>query len=75
MPNICFSYQPDLPPGIETRNVAPPALRRMPAGPCFSYPADVPRSMPVSCFSYSAGTPRPAPPGLHKMAYTTCFRY
>lgn len=29
--------------------------RRMPVWACFSYPADVPRSMPFSCFTYPAG--------------------
>jgi len=42
MPRMCFSFQSDLPPGIESRAVAPPGLRRMPAGACFSYPSSVP---------------------------------
>jgi len=85
MSKLCFSYQPDLPPGIGIRAVAPPAPRRMPAGPCFSYPAEVPRRMPVAgCFSYSLDVPPgagnghaapPGPPGLRRMTYTTCFRY
>jgi hypothetical protein len=65
MPNICFSYSADVPPGTGIRDAArpvPPGVRQMPysscfsypTGPCFSYPADVPRRMPVMpCFSYS----------------------
>ena len=76
MSKLCFSYQPDLPPGIESRAVAPPGLRRMPAGSCFSYTADVPRRMPIgSCFSYTADAPQPAAPGQNRKTYTTCFRY
>jgi hypothetical protein len=85
MPAICFSYQPDLPPGIGTRAAALPALREMPTTCCFSYTTDVPRSMPISgCFSYSldvppgAGNGAAAPsaaPGLRRMTTTTCFRY
>ena len=45
MPKICFSYQPDLPPGIGTRAAAPPALRGMPLTCCFSYTADMPRGI------------------------------
>jgi hypothetical protein len=69
MPKMCFSYQPDLPPGTGRRAAAPPGLRRMPeAGPCFSYPADVLR-MPVGgCFSYTADVPRRMPAG-------PCFSY
>ena len=78
MPRMCFSYQPDLPQGIGTRAAAPPAPRRMPAGSCFSNMVDAPQ--PVSagylhCFSYSVDAPQPAPPGLHRMSFTTCFRY
>ena len=63
MPNICFSYQADVPAGIRNRGAAqpaPPGLAGLgypcfsyPSGPCFSYPADVPRSMPLPCFSCS----------------------
>jgi hypothetical protein len=80
----CFNYQADVPTGISARDVGP-GPRRMPAGPCFSYPAEVPRGMPVHCcFSYSGDAPLgvrsgsaapPAPPGLRSMAYSTCFRY
>jgi hypothetical protein len=84
MPKMCFSYQPDLSPGIESRAVAPPGLRRMPVGPCFSYTADVPRNMPLPCFSYSPGVPPGAGsgiaapsalPGLRTTTYSACFRY
>jgi hypothetical protein len=85
MSKLCFGYQPDLPPGIGTRGVVPPALRRMPSGPCFSYQADVPHRMSTgTCFSYSPGAPPgtgngnaapSAPPGLRSMTYSTCFRY
>lgn len=66
MPKMCFSYQPDLPPGIESRAVTPPGLRRMPAGACFSYTADMPRRGWLSCFSYQADVP-------HRMSTGTCF--
>jgi hypothetical protein len=85
MSKLCFSYQSDLPPGIRARDVAPPALRRMPSGPCFSYQADVPhRTSTGTCFSNSPGVPpgtgngNAAPsalPGLRTMTYSTCFRY
>ena len=78
MPKMCFSYQPDLPPGIGTRAAAPPALRRMPLTCCFSYTVDTPQSASagyLGCFSYTADAPQPAPPGLRRMSYTTCFRY
>jgi hypothetical protein len=76
MSKLCFSYQPDLPPGVGTRGVPLPALRRMPeAGPCFSYTADLPRHGWLGCFSYSADAPQLASPGQNKKAYSTCFRY
>jgi hypothetical protein len=75
MPKMCFSYQPDLPPGIESRAVAPPGLRRMPVGPCFSYTADVPRRGWLSCFSYSADGLQLAASEPSRKAFTTCFRY
>jgi hypothetical protein len=75
MSKLCFSYQSDLPPGVGARAVAPPGLRRMPAGPCFSYTADVPRRMPLPCFSYSADGLQLAGPGPSRKAFTTCFRY
>jgi hypothetical protein len=75
MPSTCFSYEPDLPPGSGARDVAPPGLRRMPAGPCFSYPAEEPCRMPLPCFSYPGDAPRPALPGLRTMPNTACFRY
>jgi hypothetical protein len=84
MPYTCFSYSADLPPGTRARGAARPGLGdplRMP-NPCFSYPADVPRSMPYACFSYPIGaTPcagnraaPPALPGLRRMP-SMCFRY
>jgi len=78
MPKMCFSYQPDLPPGIGTRPAAPPAPHRMPNSCCFSYMVDVPQPASagyLSCFSYSVDVPQPAPPGLHRMVNTACFRY
>ena len=76
MPSMCFSYQPDPPPGIGTRAATPPALRRMPLTCCFSYTAEVPRRMSTgTCFSYSVDAPQPAPAGLRSMAGGTCFRY
>jgi hypothetical protein len=91
MSKLCFSYQPDLPPGTESRAVAPPGLRRMitshcfsytadlsgmATGSCFSYTAEVPRRMPTGpCFSYPTDGPQSAPPGLRTMTYSACFRY
>ena len=90
MPAACFSYQPDVPPGIGHRNAAQPALPGLggigypyvsyPSGPCFSYPADVPRRMPLSGFSYSAEVPpgarnRNTVPGLRRMPVFPCFSY
>jgi len=70
MPEICFSYPSDVPPGARIRSAAPsapPGLRRMPTSICFSYPVvswcfspdpgDEPRRMPMTCYSYSADTP------------------
>jgi len=79
MPNSCFSYSADVPPGTGTRNAVqpdPPGLRRMPTSSCFRYEADVPpglRRMPTSyCFRYEADVP----PGLRRMpTTTTCFKY
>ena len=78
MPRMCFSYQPDVPPGIGTRAVAPPAPRRMPAGSCFSNMVDAPQPASAGylhCFSYSVDAPQPGPPGLRRMPYSSCFRY
>jgi hypothetical protein len=76
MSKICFSYQPDLPPDIESRAVAPPGLRRMPGGSCFSDTADMPRRMPVGgCFSYSADAPQLTAFGLNRKTNSACFRY
>jgi hypothetical protein len=76
MPYMCFSYQPDPPPGIGTRAATPPALRRMPSGACFSYTAEVPRRMSTgTCFSYSVDASQPTLAGLRRMPYSTCFRY
>jgi hypothetical protein len=76
MPNACFSYSADVPPGPGTRDAVqpdPPGLRRMPYGSgCFRYEADVPpglRRMPDSaCFSYPADVPR-------RMPVAPCFSY
>jgi hypothetical protein len=77
MPNMCFSYPPEVPPDSQNLSAARPApagLRRMPF-PCFSYPQ--------MCFSYPddvpAGTRNPdaAEPSLRdprRMPHT-CFRY
>ena len=81
MPQMCFSYPAPLPPGTGNTPV-PSGPRRMPAGPCFDYPADGPRTMPVPCFSYSVQVPPGigsdiAMPGLgepRRMPHT-CFRY
>ena len=81
MPHMCFSYPAPSPPGAGNAPV-PPGLRRMPAGACFDYPADVPRIMSASCFSNSVHIPPGigsdiAEPGLgepRRMPYT-CFRY
>jgi hypothetical protein len=57
MPQSCFSYSSDMPPGPEisrgggdmgpcfsySDGVLPGDLRRMPSGPCFSYQDAVPR--------------------------------
>ena len=79
MPNMCFNYQADVPPGISARGVGP-VQRRMPAGHCFSYPAEAPRRMPAaSCLSYpddvrlGTGNHDTAPAGLRSMGYP-CFR-
>jgi len=75
MPAMCFSYSSDVPPGIPDRGAAQPAvpgLRRMPAGPCFSYTTGL-RRMPVHhCFSYPADPPAR---GLRRMPATNCFSY
>jgi len=36
-PNMCFSYPGEALRSIPGRDTVPPALRRMPGGPCFSY--------------------------------------
>ena len=74
MPNMCFSYPPDL-PDSQNLSAARPALvglRRMPV-PCFSYPQ--------MCFSYPDDVPlgnrdaaQSAVAGLRSMPFT-CFRY
>lgn len=58
MPESCFSYSPDMPPGAGNRDDPSGILREKgDTGPCFSYsdavmPADL-RRMPVfACFSY-----------------------
>ena len=70
MPRMCFSYQPDLPPGIGTRAVAP---RTMSAGSCFSDMVDVPQLASAGylhCFSYSVDVPQPVSAG-----WLSCFSY
>jgi hypothetical protein len=86
MPFPCFSYPADVSPGAENRDPARPVSpgpRTMPATECFSYRAEVPRSMPVPCFNYPADlslggrdrdTAQPVLPGLRKMP-NICFRY
>ena len=80
MPNICYSYPADVPPGARSvAQPAPPGLRQVPTGTtcfrypatdCFSYPPGV-RWMPTSssCFRYPADVP-----GLRRMP-ASCFRY
>jgi hypothetical protein len=68
MPAMCFSYPPDIRPGIGKRNIAQPDLRnpRMMPIMCFRYEADAPRRMPLSCLSYPQmcfGYPADVPPG------------
>ena len=77
MPNMCFSYPPDLPdsPNLSAARPALAGLRRMPFS-CFSYPH--------MCFSYPSDgllgvrnrDAAQAPlPGLRRMPSGTCFRY
>jgi hypothetical protein len=75
MPQMCFSYPPDVPPS------GPSDLRRMPY-PCFSYLVEVPRRMPATyCFGYPVDAPPgargrdAAQPGLRRMPISGCFRY
>jgi hypothetical protein len=77
MPNICFSYPSDVPPGSQNRSAAQPVpvgLRRMPYS-CFRYP--------LPCFSYpdnvlagirnrDAAEPTSRDP---RTMPSTCFRY
>ena len=79
MPNPCFSYSADVPPGTGTRDAVrpdPPGLRRMPnPSGCFRYEADVLpglRRMPAGsgCFRYEADVL----PGLRRMP-AACFSY
>jgi len=72
MPYMCFSYSDSPSAGTTGDAPAQPDLRMMPLM-CFSYTADVPRSMPHSCFSYSVE--RRAIPDLCRMPTGTCFRY
>jgi hypothetical protein len=75
MPHMCFSYQPDLPPGIGTHAAAPPALRdprRMPFS-CFAYQVDVLQPAQrgwLHCFCYSVDAPQSAQRG-----WLGCFSY
>jgi hypothetical protein len=78
MPNPCFSYPADVPPGISNRGAAqpaPPGLRRMTYTACFSYLGDMPptpRRMTYStCFRYPGNVPQ----GPRRMAFGTCFKY
>jgi hypothetical protein len=75
----CFSYSSDLPPGIDNRNAAQPALRDLPRmpHPCFSYSTGEARGNPptrpgAACFSYSAGVARAKPP---TRPAGVCFSY
>lgn len=94
MPGTCFSYSADAPPDTRNANATQPArpdLRRMPYScfgypvwACFSYPADVPRSVPgYPCFAYpgdmpldsrNRGAAQWALRGLRRMPQT-CFNY
>jgi len=56
----CFSYSPDLPPGIRSRDAAERVLRSLPR-------------MPRPCFSYSDGMPPSGRPGLPEGRL--CFSY
>jgi hypothetical protein len=76
MPFPCFSYPSEV--------AAPSSPRRTTTTHCLSHLADLNRMTYTACFSYPADVPsgprrhdapQPAPPGLHKMSYTTCFRY
>ena len=71
MPNACFSYPADVPPGTRNRNAAQAALRdlrKMPY-PCFSYPSDVPPG------GRTRSAAQPTPPGLRGMVTSCCFSY
>ena len=77
MPYMCFSYPSDVPAPSSPRRMtvshffsySPEMLRRMPSGTCFGYSIDVPPGA-------GNGNAAPsAPPGLHRMTYSTCFRY
>ena len=72
----CFRYLGNTPSDGRDRGIAPvlPGLRRTPMM-CFDYPADVPRSMPLSCFSYSGNAAQPATPRPHRMTTTACFKF
>jgi hypothetical protein len=70
MSKLCFSYPSDVSASSDPR--------RMHTGSsCFSYSAEEPRRMHTgtTCFSYTSAAPQPAPPGLHRMVNTACFRY
>jgi hypothetical protein len=81
MPNICFSYLPE----IGDRGALPPARG---SKICFSYPADLPQDTgdrgavrPVRdsklCFSYQASAVQPPPDSKLCFSYITShsFRY
>ena len=76
MPFSCFSDPSEVP--------APSSPRRMTTTHCLGYLADLNRMTYSACFSYPADVPtgpsrhdapQPAPPELHRMSFTTCFRY
>ena len=63
MPWSCFSYPASTGP------------RRPTTSHYFSYPAEVPRRMPLPCFSYQNDAPLSALPRLRTMTNSACFRY
>ena len=76
MPFSCFSDPSEV--------SAPSSPRRMTTTHCLGYLADLNRMPNTACFSYPADVPprsgrhdaaELASPELHRMSYTTCFRY
>ena len=86
MPNICFSYQADVPSGIRNRSAArpgPPGLRQMPST-CFSYPVPAPLGIGNRDAVQPGPGGHPSPPGGRPgfvssacVSYPVvpCFRY